>query len=94
MAAVNMSIKHHQTWDEARSNFVRGITAAEVHYGRYIKKVEWSEDRTSAKLSGIGYHVDIRLDEESVHAVGHVPFFVKLLEPQARKFIEQTLQKK
>jgi hypothetical protein len=45
----------------------------------WIKRVEWSPDRTSAKVSGLGFALDLWYDEEAVHAIGEVPSFAKLL---------------
>ncbi len=92
MAALNMSVKHGQPFEVAKANFEKGISAAQAQYGKYVKQVEWSDDRTSARLSGSGYSVDLRLDGESIHATGEVPFFVRFLEGPIRKFVEQTLQ--
>lgn len=91
MASLNMSIEHGQTWEEARVNFEKGITAAGVRYGKYIRLVEWSDDRTSARLRGKGFDVQLRLDEHSIHADGEVPFFVRMLERPIRRFVEETL---
>jgi hypothetical protein len=92
MAALNMSVKHGQSWDDARANFQKGISAAETQHAKFIRSVEWSDDRTSARLLGPGFAVDLRVDEVSVHAVGDVPFFVKFMEGPIRKFVEDTLK--
>jgi hypothetical protein len=93
MAEVNMSIEHGQAPDEARANFVRGIEKAWAEHGRWIHKVAWADDRTSAVLSGPSYEVAMSLDDTHVHARGHVPLAFKLLERQVRRFIEQLLVK-
>ena len=92
MAALNMSVKHGQGLDVARANFEKGITSAQSQYGKYIRQVDWSDDRNSARLSGKGFSVDLTLDAESVHATGEVPFFVRFMEGPIRKFVEQTLK--
>lgn len=91
MANLNMSVKHGQTFDDARANFEKGITAAEAKYGKHFREISWSDDRTSARLSGPGFEVNLRVDRESVHATGHVPFFVRMLEGPIRKFIQEAL---
>lgn len=92
MAALNISVKHGQTWDVARANFVKAVSTAEAEYGAYLKEVEWSEDRTSARLGGAGFDVRLTVDLESVHASGHVPFFVRMMEGRLRKFIQHALE--
>ena len=91
MAALNMSVKHGQTVEAARANFDAGISRAEAKFGAYIKTIEWSDDRTAATLKGPGFEVNLKVDADSVHATGHVPFFFKLFEGQVRKFVEETL---
>jgi hypothetical protein len=91
MAALNMSVKHGQPWEVAKANFEKGITEAHAKHGHLIRHVDWSDDKTSATITGAGSEVRLWLDEESVHAKGHVPFFVKLLEGQIRKFIEGSV---
>jgi hypothetical protein len=91
MAEVNMSFEHGQTPDVARANFIRNIEKAQAEHGRWIRKVTWSDDRTSAVLSGPSYEVTMSLDDTHVHARGHVPLAMKLFERPVRRFIEQTL---
>ncbi len=92
MAALKMSVKHGLPFDVAKAHFEKGIKAAEIQHGNHIKQVEWSDDRTRAKLSGTGFAVELTVDHDSVHADGHVPFFVKFLEGPIRKFVEQTVK--
>ena len=93
MALLNMSFEHGQTWDVARERFELGITEAEAKFGQYIKSVEWGADRTSAKLKGSGFEVELRVDLENVHATGTIPFFAKFLEKPVRKFLEETFKR-
>ncbi len=92
MSAIKMSVKHGQTFDVAKANFDKGITAAEAQFGKFIKTVDWSDDRTAARLAGPGFTIDLNVDADSVHATGDVPFFVKFMEGPIRKFVEQTLK--
>ncbi|WP_165251343.1 polyhydroxyalkanoic acid system family protein [Paludisphaera soli] len=92
MAQLNMSIEHGQPWEAARANFETTIEKARADYARWIHAVEWSEDRTSASLSGPSYAVVLDLDPTHVHARGKIPLALKLLEPSVRRFIERTLR--
>ncbi len=93
MAALNMSIEHGQSWDVARANFATTIQKAREEHRRWIHKVTWSPDRTSAVLSGPSYEIELSLDALYVHARGRVPLAVKLIERPVRGFIERTLAK-
>jgi hypothetical protein len=92
MAALNLSVKHGQTWEDAKANFIKGVVAAEQKHGAHLKRVEWSDDRTAVRIAGTGFDVTLTVDPEAVHAVGHVPFFVKLMGGQITRFIEEALR--
>ncbi|GAC1473921.1 MAG: hypothetical protein NVSMB9_23370 [Isosphaeraceae bacterium] len=92
MAVLNQTIQHGQTWDVARANFEKGISLAQGKFGNYLRSVEWSPDKTSARLTGPGFNVLVSIDEKEVHASGDVPFFARFLEAPVRKFIEQTFR--
>ena len=91
MPRVNLSFDHGQPWDTARASFETGITRAAAQYGRWIRQVEWSDDKTSAHLTGPGYAVELKLDERQVHVTGSLPIFPKLIEGRVRKFVAETL---
>jgi len=91
MPRVNLSFDHGQSWDAARASFETGITRAAAKFGLWIRRVEWSDDRTSARLFGPGYAVVLTLDERQVHVTGSLPFFPKFLEGPVRKFLAETL---
>ncbi|APW58849.1 polyhydroxyalkanoic acid system family protein [Paludisphaera borealis] len=93
MAQVNMSFEHGQPPEVARENFVKGIEKAHAEHGRWIHKVSWSDDRTSAVLTGPSYEVTMSLDDTHVHARGRVPLAFKLFERPVRRYIEQSLEK-
>ena len=93
MASLNMSFPHGQSVEVARERFELGISEAKTKFGQYIKNVEWGPDRTSARLSGAGFDVNLRVDDVAVHAVGTIPFFAKTLEAPVRKFLEETFRR-
>ncbi len=94
MAALNLSVKHGQTWDVAKANFEKGLARAGEKFGSYVRSVEWSDDRTSALVNGSGFNVRLWVDQEAVHAEGDVPFYVKFLEGSIRKFAQEALTAK
>ena len=93
MAQLNITMKHDQSPDEARVNFVEAITAAHQEHGHWIKTVEWSDDRTSAILSGPGYKVTLSFDDENVYARGTIPLALKLMERPIRRFVVELLER-
>lgn len=93
MAALDISFEHGQPLEIARGNFETGITRAESKYRAYLHSVEWGEDRQSARIKGTGFDVLILLDERHVHAKGTIPFFAKMFEGPARKYLQETFQR-
>lgn len=93
MAELNITVKHGQSLDDARINFEKAITAAHKEHGHWIKTVEWSDDRTSAILSGPAYRVTLSFDEQNVHVRGTIPLALKLLERPIRRFVEELLER-
>ena len=93
MAALDMSFEHGQPWDEARANFEAGVARAAAKYPRWVRDPEWNDDRTEVRLTGPGYDVHLRLDETKVHATGHVPVPLWLLEGPVRRFLKEAFAK-
>ena len=59
MAQLDIAVEHGQTAKAARANFERAIDAARSRYGRQVRRLEWSADRTVVDVSGAGF--DVRL---------------------------------
>ena len=93
MSLMNLSMKHGQTRDVARVNFEKGITEASTKFGMMIQRVEWSPDRTRAKLFGRGFVVEMWVDDQEVHATGDLPFFAKLFEAPLKAILQRTFPK-
>ena len=91
MAALNLSVKHGQSFEVARANFEKGITRAAAKYGSYIQRIDWSDDRSEARLNGSGCDVRLTVDAEAVHATGQVPFYFKMFEGRVKQFVQEAL---
>jgi hypothetical protein len=93
MAAFQLSYPHGQSLEDARSNFIKGMSEAQSRFGSHLKRIEWSSDQTSAKIGGSGFDLKLWVDDQAVHAEGQVPFLIRLaLEKPIRKFLEETFQ--
>ena len=92
MAGLNITVKHGQTLEAARAKFHKSITEAHAEHSRWIRQVEWSDDQSSAVLSGPSYRITLSFDDQNVYARGNVPLAIKLLvEGPVRRFVEQSL---
>ena len=92
MAKLDMAVEHGQTAEAARENFEKAIAAAQSQYGRWVRRLEWSPDRTSVDVSGAGFDVRLSYDDRKVYARGTIPMAVKLLEAPIRAFIARALK--
>ncbi len=93
MAELDIVVKHGQSLEAARVNFEKAITAAHHEHGRWIRTVEWSDDRTSAIVSGPAYRVTLSFDDQNVYARGTIPLALKLMERPIRRFVEEILER-
>jgi hypothetical protein len=73
MARLDIEVEHGQAPEAARANFETAIAAAEVPYGRRVRKLAWSPDRTAVDASGTGFDVRISYDDRKVYARGTIP---------------------
>ena len=92
MPRVDMSFEHGQTFEVAQANFEKGIGEARAKFRIFIRHVEWADDRKSARLSGNGFDIRLRLDENQVHVDGDVAIFPRFLEGPVRRFLAQTFR--
>ena len=93
MSLLNLSVKHGQTWEAARVNFEKGIAEASSTFALWVQRVEWSPDRTRAKLFGPGFVVEMWVDAQEVHAQGDLPVFAQIFEAPLRAFLQRTFPK-
>jgi hypothetical protein len=91
MPAVNMAFDHGSDAATAPERFQTAITQAQTRFSFWIRKVEWSDDRTAARLSGPGYSVLLTLDERQVQVKGNLPVFPWMIQARVRKFLAETL---
>ena len=74
-----------------RKNSKLAIREAEAQFGYWIHRVDWSEDRHSAMLSGPGYEVRLWFDARDVHAQGRIPLAWKLFEGALRDHMTRAI---
>jgi hypothetical protein len=92
MAKLDMAVEHGQTPEAARENFEKAVAAAGSQYARWIRRLEWSPDRTAVDVGGTGFDVRLSYDDRKVYARGTIPMAVKLLEGPIKAFIARALK--
>jgi len=91
MAQVDFALDHGQDPEAARANFEHAITTAQTRFAKWVRQVNWSEDRSSVALAGPGFDVVLTYDDQKVYVRGTVPVAFKLMEGPIKMFITQTL---
>jgi hypothetical protein len=92
MARLDMAVEHGQEPEAARENFEKAIAAAQARYGGWIRRLEWTPDRTAVSVAGTGFDVRLSYDERKVYARGTIPMAAKLLEGSITAFIARALK--
>jgi hypothetical protein len=98
MPMIDLTFRHGQTLEEARSRLEITVTEVNARFGSMIRRAEWAADRSRVKLDGIGFWVEMSVDAQALHATGDIPILGRLLDGQLtsglRQIIRQTFQKK
>jgi hypothetical protein len=93
MARLDLSVEHDQPMDVAQAKLEAGIAEAMSRFGSWIGRLDWSEDRRSAMVSGSGYEVRLWYDEHAFHAQGQIPLAWKLFEGKVRNQIRKMVER-
>ena len=93
MPLITFAIEHHRTPDDARERLAAAVDQAKRQYGPMIQSAEWSADRNSVTMNGVGAVVDLRVDASHVHAAIDVPMLGNLLGGQVAESLKQILRK-
>jgi len=88
---MDISIEHNQPMEYAREKFQAAIHEAENRYRNWIGRVDWSDDRRSATVSGSNYEVKFWYDDRDVHAQGSIPWTWKLMEGAMRSQMKKII---
>ncbi len=93
MARLHLALEHDHPLDVAQAKFEAGISEALERYGSWVDRVDWSEDRHSATVSGSGYQVRLWYDERLFHAQGQIPLAWKVFEGAIRHHIRKVIDR-
>jgi hypothetical protein len=98
MSLINLSVKHGQSLEEARSRLETAVHRVHSQFKALVRQVTWSADRNQVRLDGVGFWVELWVDAQEVHASGDIPLLGGLLgSPVAtglKHILQQTFQKK
>ena len=93
MSLINLSFKHGQSLDAARSDLEKAVQDVRAKLGPMLRGEEWAADRNSVRLSGTGFKADLRVDPQEVHVAMDVPMLGSLLGNPIASGVKEILQK-
>ena len=79
MSVINLSVKHGQTQEEARTNLEKAVNDVRHLFGSMIRRVDWAADRYRVRLEGAGFWAEMWVEPQDVHAQGDIPLLGSLL---------------
>ena len=93
MSLINMTLKHGRGLDQARGAMDQAVRDLQTRFGPLVRRVDWDADRTKARVEGVGFWVEMRIDAQDVHVAGDVPILGGLLGGPLGGGIKQILRK-
>jgi hypothetical protein len=92
MPLINLSVKHGQTLEEARSHLETAVHKVRTQFKAFVRQVTWSAGGTQVRLDGVGFWVELWVDAQEVHAAGDMPLLGGLLGGSVATGLKQILQ--
>ena len=93
MSMIDMTIKHGRTQDEARLAMEQAVRDLQGQFRALVRKVDWDTDRNRVRVEGIGFWVEMKLDQAAAHVTGDIPMLGGLLGSPLGTGIKQILRK-
>lgn len=79
MSLMNLTMKHGRDLGGAKATLDQAVREIQARLGPLIRRVDWDADRARARVEGVGFWVEVRVDTAEVHASGDVPVLGGLL---------------
>jgi len=79
MPLMTFSIQHGQTFDDGRQRLATAADTVTRRFGTLVRRVEWSTDRSQARLEGSGFWIAMQVDAQVVHVSADIPVLGRLL---------------
>jgi hypothetical protein len=97
MPLISLSVQHGRTQDEARRRLEETVREISTTFGAAVRRVQWTVDRTRARLEGVGFWLEMWVDAQAIHVTGDAPLVGRLLGGRVgsrlRDLVERTLRK-
>jgi Putative polyhydroxyalkanoic acid system protein (PHA_gran_rgn) len=91
MARVDLAVDHGQEPEAVRAKFEQAIAKAQTRFAKWVHQITWADDRSSVRLAGTGFDVELTYDDHKVYVRGAVPIAFKLMQGPVKLFIARAL---
>ena len=98
MSVVSLTVQHGRTKEEAARRLETAVGEVSNKLGAVLRRVDWAADRDRVKLDGVGFSLEMWVDDQAVHVTGDIPFLGRLfgspVASQVKAIVERTFQKR
>jgi hypothetical protein len=81
MSVINLSLKHGKTLEVAQAQLEKAVEDVRTTLGTLVRRIDWTGDHRTVTLYGTGFHVEMWVDAQEVHAKGDLAFLGLLSGP-------------
>lgn len=89
MAKIERVIKHSFGLEGGKKLVSALATKLMENFGRFVKKVDWNEDKTSAKVEGTGFDGSFQVSESDVKLVLNLGLLTSALKGKIENEIDK-----
>jgi len=93
VSLITLSLKHDKTLDEARHDLETVVEQVQSLFGMMIRRTLWTPDRSEVKLDGLGFWIEMSVDDVLLHVRGDMPLLSHLLGGRISTSVQQIVQK-
>jgi hypothetical protein len=97
MSLIDLTIEHRRTKDEAARRLATAVEEVRTSFGALVRQVDWAAERDRVRLGGVGFWIEMWVDDRAVHVTGDIPILGRLLgsplASRVKSIVERTYQK-
>jgi hypothetical protein len=90
---ISLSLKHEKPLQAAQRDLESVVQQVQSLFGMMIRRIMWSPDRREVRLDGIGFWMEMSVDEVLFHVSGDMPLLGHLLGSRVSTGVQQIVQK-